>query len=84
MIPWRALPLILLAGAALAAGAPEAEDEEETPTFASAAVGGEFDALPPSGNGYPLEVLARIRIALGGEDPNAAPAEEPEAPSNGH
>lgn len=83
MIPWRALPLILLAGAALAADAPEPEDEE-TPTFASAAVGGAFDALPPSGNGYPLEVLARIRIELGGEDPNAAPAKEPEAPSDGH
>ncbi|MCR8550569.1 hypothetical protein M4578_22325 [Salipiger sp. P9] len=86
MTLWRALPLLFLAGVAWAAGAPDPTPEaEDDPGFASAAVGGEFDALPPSDRGYPLDLLARIRIKLGGEDPAAAaPADEPEARTNGH
>ena len=89
MIRRAPLPcLLVFAGIASAADAPEPEasDEEET-SFTSAAIGGRFDALPPSEYGFPVEILGQMRIRLGGEPPAPEPAveqtPEPET-SDGH
>lgn len=78
----RALVLALgLATPALAATPEEPEDPEE-PEFSSAAVAGVFPSLPPGATSYPVDILLKIRVRLGGEPPEA-PAEEAPA-KDGH
>lgn len=72
----RALLIGLALGAAspaLAAAPKAGAKQADEPAFSSAAVAGVFKALPPSGSGYPVEMLLKIRERLGG-DPAPAPA----------
>lgn len=83
-----ALPL-LLAGMAAAEEPNSAKEDLDTLGYISAAKPGRFLALPPSANGFPENILARMRVKLGGERPlPAAPAPDahgkPEASANGH
>lgn len=83
------LPLLLLTGMASAASAPTPEEDLATLGYISAARPGEFHAVPPSGNGFPEDILANMRIKLGGERPLPQPQQTPqtsapEAPANGH
>ncbi|WP_323765213.1 hypothetical protein [Marinovum sp.] len=62
----------------LAAAPTAGSGQADEPAFSSAAVAGVFKALPPTGTGYPIEMLLKIRERLGGE-PVPAESTEPEA-----
>ena len=89
MIRRAPLPcLLILAGVASAADAPAPPlgVSQET-SFTSAAVGGRFTDLPPSEYGFPVEILAQMRIRLGGEPPAPEPVVEQapaHKPADGH
>ncbi|MCA0942279.1 hypothetical protein LCM08_21180 [Salipiger pacificus] len=85
----RTIPLLLFAGMASAESAPTPKEDLATLGYISAARPGKFHEMPPSGNAFPATILARMRVALGGERPMPsahAPAEpgKPSPPANGH
>ncbi|OWU83175.1 hypothetical protein ATO6_20245 [Oceanicola sp. 22II-s10i] len=70
-----AAPVLAAAAVAATPSAPEPADDGKEVT--SAAVAGRFHVMPATGYGYPLDVLARVRAKLKGEnklpvDPDAA------------
>ncbi|WP_353475718.1 hypothetical protein PVT71_24335 (plasmid) [Salipiger sp. H15] len=64
-----ALSLLLLAGMASAEGPTTAEEDLKSLGYISAAKPGAFPALPPTSNAYPEDILANMRMKLGGERP---------------
>ena len=82
----RTIPLLLFAGMASAESAPTPQEDLATLGYISAARPGKFHAMPPSGNGFPEPILARMRMALGGERPmpSAPKPDSPAAATDGH